>query len=348
MTDKTEVVEDAEKKQEAVETSVEEPQVEEAKVEETVEEKKDASTEEDASSKEGPESTSEESKEQTEEKSEEPKKSEKKKGLDEPSISKEEYQELRAEVKDIGARKEWLFEVRSVISKEIKLLFNELKKLKESRDDLTSSVKVLKDDREKINAEIKEAISKIKGSQKVDGDSAKVNVGRLKKDLEKLQYHIETTPLSPENEKKIMKQIKEKEKIISKAKDAWSAKTETKGLSKEINVLKDKSNEIHDKVQANAKESQVKHENMISVSKEIKFLKAREKEIHQLFSDIKDKYKDKRRLLMQNRKFYAQPRKKPQKAASQKEIMKKVEENIEEKIKKGQKITTEDLLNFKG
>lgn len=310
----------------------------------TVEEKKDVPEENVETAKSNSEDTEQSSSVESSDTDEKTKS--KAKGLEEPSVSKEEFEQLRNEVKDIGSRKEWLFEVRSIVSKEIKALFDMLKDLKESRDDLTNKVKVLKDDREKINADIKDAIAKIKGSTKVDTDVKHVSVGKLKKDLEKLQYYLETNPLSPDEEKKMMKVIKEKEKTLSKARDVKESKSENTELSKEINDLKDKSNEIHDEVQTHAKDSQVKHEEMIAISKEIKFLKSREKEIHQLFSEIKDAYKNKRRVLMQNRKFYSSPRKKTGKSVSQKDILKKVEENIEDKIKKGQKITTEDLLNF--
>lgn len=333
---------------------------EEAQVTEEVTEKVDGSTEEvteDATSKEDENTDDNNSTEEAESDDsdidsddDDEDDEESSKALTEPSVTKEEFSVLRKEVRDIGIRKEWLFEVRSIVSKEIKSLFAMLKELKESRDVLTSQVQELKDEREHVNVDIKGAISKIKAVQGPK-DGPRINVGKLKKELEKLQFYLETNPLSPDEEKKVMKQVKEKEKLIAKAgPEPTAEKGDAKELSKKINDLKDKSNEIHDKVQANAVESQVKHEAMISVSKEIKFLKAREKEIHNLFVETKSEYKDKRRLLMQNRKFFSQPsagaNKKAPRKVSEKEAMKKVEENIQEKIKLGKKITTEDLLSF--
>jgi len=277
-----------------------------------------------------------------------------KKPLDKADISLAEFVELRKKVKETGQKKEWLFEVRSIISTEIKSLFSVLKKLKESRDVLTSNVHNLKKEREELNVEIKKLISKIKEFQKTTDpkkDFPRVDVSKLKKELERIQYHIETNPMSPEDEKKIMKQVKEKEKQISKAKNNAEEIGDNSEISKKINELKDKSNLIHDQVQQNAIESQEKHEEMIFVSKNIKFLKAREKEIHQLFTDIKEDYKVNRRVFMQNKKFYlsaSSSKKRQSKSATKKDMIKKVEENIEDKIKRGQKITTEDLLSFRG
>ena len=120
--------------------------------------------------------------------------------LTEPSISEAEFIEVRKDVRDLGKRKEWLFETRSIVSQQIKELFQSLKEKKEQRDVLTNKVKSLKDERENLNSEIKESIGKIKT---VSGDdSERVPIGKIKKELESLQYKVETTPLSPDEEKK--------------------------------------------------------------------------------------------------------------------------------------------------
>jgi uncharacterized coiled-coil DUF342 family protein len=260
-----------------------------------------------------------------------------------PELSKEEFQVLRKSVATLGARKEWLFEVRSCISQEIKALFGELKELKERRDHLTSSVQNRKEDREKINTEIKDAIQAIRPNQKVD---KRVNVEKVKQDLERLQYKVETTPMSPEEEKKAMKVIHECEKVIAKN----SVAVGSKDVSQKIETLKKQSNDIHSEVQGSAVESQEKHERMIAVSRDIKYLKAREKEIHQLFTDVKDTYKDERKILMKNRKAHGGSpagAKRRDRAEKEAEVKKQMEANIEEKIKMGGKITTEDLLSFR-
>jgi uncharacterized coiled-coil DUF342 family protein len=263
-----------------------------------------------------------------------------------PELSKEEYQELRKNVAAFGARKEWLFEVRSCISQEIKALFGELKELKERRDFLTSNVQTRKGDREKINTEIKDAIQAIRPAQKID---KKVNVEKVKQDLERLHYKVETTPMSPEEEKKAMKAIHECEKIIAKN----SVASGSKEVSQQIETLKKQSNDIHSEVQDSAIESQEKHERMISVSRDIKYLKAREKEIHQLFTDVKENYKQQRKILMKNRKAHGGSSsghpgaKRRDRAEKEAEIKKQMEATIEEKIKSGGKITTEDLLSFR-
>ena len=268
--------------------------------------------------------------------------------LTSPSIKEDEFMSLRKDVRDLGKKKEWLFETRSIVSQQIKELFDILKEKKDKRDLLTKKVKELKDSREKINSEIKDSISKIKKTDTPFQKTERVPVSKIKKELENLQYKVETTPLSPEEEKKVMRLIKEKEKQIKKAQVDVSEKGEYKELSQEINDSKKVSNDVHVKIQECAKESQDNHEEMISVSKDIKYLKAREKEIHHQFTEIKDVYKEKRKLYNQNKKFFEKAIKSKRKdfKVTEAQVLEKVEANVEEKMKKGMKITTEDLMSF--
>ena len=260
--------------------------------------------------------------------------------LKEAELTKDEFQKVKKELSDVRDVKEKYFDLRSVISEEIKALFSDLKDLKESRDDLTTKVQSMKKERDDINTEIKKLIEEVKSLRNVN--SERVNTTGLQKEVDKMRYYMETNPLSPEEEKKVMKTIKEKEKIINKSKTAGEAKGKLKDISKKIDDLKEKSNSIHSEVKGIAKTSQEKHETLIGKSKDIKFLKAREKEIHASFTEAKDAYKDKRTAYLENKKFYeAKKTKKEDKEAA---AIKKIEQNVEEKIKAGKKITTEDLL----
>lgn len=221
--------------------------------------------------------------------------------------------------KNITKKKETLFEIRRIVSQEIKGLFSELKSYKEKRDELTAKVKELKTEREVLNTELKKSIP----------NQEKIPVAHIKKEIDKMQYYIETTPLSPEKEKAVMKEIKEKEKLLAKSKQPK--------LSPKLEQVKDTSNEVHAKIQDFAKTSQEYHEKIIQISKDIKILKAREKDIHNLFTDAKEKYKSVKET----------PVKKSVSARNE-ETLKERQNEVEEKIKKKQKLTTEDLLAFRG
>ncbi len=278
--------------------------------------------------------------------------------IERASVSKEEFTSVRRELSSLRTKKEVLFEIRSVISKEIKELFSQLKTLKEGRDELTQKVQLLKKQRDVINSEIKTEIDKVKLMRDATGGNAtavaakpageRINIPYVKDAIEKLQHYLETNALSPDEEKKVMKTIKEKERLIAKAKEQTESKGHLIETSKKIDDLKDNSNTVHAEVEVLAKNSQDKHEKLISISKDIKYLKTQEKEVHTLFITAKDAYRVKRITFVQNKPFFDQ--KKPRRdfrENKEEQILRKIEKTVEEKIRSGQKITTEDLLSFR-
>jgi len=340
--------EDLEKQKEDSEKDIEETTVSEEKVEDAL---TDEATADNTASVDGEEDNSESDEDSEKESDDEIIENEKNKStekLSEPNLSKEDFLKIKKQLQKAKEKKEKFFEIRSIISQEIKNLFSELKTLKEERDSLTKQVQSLKDQRDGINTLIKGNIEKIKtlnGGAK--GFEQRINIPALKKEIEKIQYHLETNPLSPDQEKKVMKTIREKQKLIDKAKASGEFAGELKDTSKKVDNMKDESNKIHSDVRELAEKSQSKHEDLINNSKNIKYLKAREKEVHSLFTAAKNEYKVIRKQYLQNKSFYEAGKKHNKKRQNNREILKRIEEDVEKKIMSGQKITTEDLLAFR-
>jgi uncharacterized coiled-coil DUF342 family protein len=271
--------------------------------------------------------------------------------LQEPSISAVEFVRLRRSLNSLRERKEKIFEIRSVVSQEIKDLFSELKSLKEERDQMTEKVKHLKEEREKVNVSIKSKIGEVKDIKTSPG-VPHINVTQLTAEIKKMQYFIETNPLSPDKEKEVMKTIKDKEKQIAKAKKVTEVIGQKKETSGKIDELKESSNKVHSEIQDTAAQSQIRHEKIISISKDIKFLKAREKDVHALFTQIKEEYKTQKLIFLQNKNFFSSKQRdqshKEEKADREEKMLQKRKDEVEHKIKTKQKLTTEDLLAFRG
>jgi len=78
-----------------------------------------------------------------------------------------------------------------------------------------------------------------------------------------------TEALSFENEKKMMKTIRELEKKLKEATKASGMMKDTRGLSKDIDQLKKQADELHVKIQQKAQASQEKHEKLLELSKQV-------------------------------------------------------------------------------
>ena len=178
---------------------------------------------------------------------------------------------------------------------------------------------------------------------------------QIKKTIEKLELSIETDAMSFENEKKVMKKIKALKKRFDVAKIANDFFDNIKIFSKDIDKVKKKANEAHLRIQNRAKESQKLHEGLVGNSKEIDKLKEEEEGAFEKFIEFKKKFSEVNDLLKEKltkmngitKKLESfKLKKEEEKILRDKFFIKKKEAEVEEKIKRGEKLTTEDLLVF--
>ncbi|MDP7180475.1 MAG: hypothetical protein QF824_04360 [Candidatus Woesearchaeota archaeon] len=276
------------------------------------------------------------------------------------SECKTEIAGLRRRLNEVDQQKEDHFEKKEKHGNEIKSLINNIKGNKELRDKLTNQVKEDKESRKKFNLEIRNKISKIKETKKKKEDLAKKskvegNPLRLIEDIKRLESKIETEIMSFDKEKEIMKTIKSFKKKLKLSGKVIEINEEIHKISKDIDKSRANAEETHKNVQNKAKESQQKHEGIISTSKEIDELRIKEKtefekflKSKKEFNEVNDKLKE--RLIGLSRinekvsKYQLDDKNKKEELTKQ--LLKSKEDFVNEKIKKGEKLTNEDLLIF--
>ena len=271
---------------------------------------------------------------------------------------KREIAVLRSELNQIDEQKESAFDAKDKISKQISDSIKRVKEAKSSRNKLTEEVKKLKEQRNQHNEEI---TTKIKDIKKLNQDKKDIekkhkikdNPSHIKEQIDNLELKIETQPMSFDKEKELMKRINALKKTYNEAKKISGVWDSQHKLSKEIDILKLEANKIHNDIQHKAKESQQKHEEVLSVSKEIDDLKVKEEESFKKFIDFKQKFnvinEQLKQKLMQLNELNGNVRslkaeKFEMRQRRQEEILKNKEQLIEEKMKRGEKLTTEDIL----
>ena len=283
------------------------------------------------------------------------------------SIRKEVI-DLKKKLGEISEVKEKRFQERSVINKEISTLIRELKDDREKRDELTKKVRESKDKREEVNKKIKILIDKVKQIGPVQkivetrGRQQKVDTPKsLLKDIEMLELTIETEALSPTKEKEVTKLIHDKKNKLNKLGGKEAANLNVNEIDHEIKRLKAEANVIHGELQKNADESQKKHEALVQKSKRIDELKNNETKLNDEFLKLKNEYnelnkvsKDKIRELNELRDKETQVRETKQKEVrkerdnTQRDITKDKVKMVHDKMAKGEKLTTEDLIILQG
>ena len=147
--------------------------------------------------------------------------------------------------------------------------------------------------------------------------------------------------------------IKSKKKQLEESSELMKMLDKTKKLSKEIDELKKTADQSHQKIQDFAKNSQEVHLDMLTLSKQIDELKKEKETAYKKFFEFKMKFtklnKSLKEVLMKMNVFSKKVStdKKDRKSKFERkneEIIQTKRKDVEEKLKKGGKLTTEDIL----
>jgi len=286
--------------------------------------------------------------------------------LDETEINKlmSELNAVKSEIKDyrnklnsLDRKKEELFREKRKISSDVFSRIKEAQGYKEKRNSLTDVVKNTKMSKEELEAKIKsleENVYKLKEEKhKILEKLGVEDPGRLKKNIKQLEFKIETEGLTFEKEKEMMKVLSKMKKQYESSKVVVEIERKLDNDFRELRDLREQAEMTRKIVQVSAKESQKHHVELIESSKEIDELRKKEQEFEEKIGTIKDemhvlneemnpklsRMDDIKKLLHESNVQLKEDAYK-----SNNEILKQKDEEVQDKIKKGKKLTTEDLL----
>ena len=266
---------------------------------------------------------------------------------------KKEAFALRSQVGALSVAKEDSFrELRSARDK-IKFRASKIQSLKKERDDLTKQVKEFKVEREKFNTEVKEKAEERKevGLKKKD-ILDKMNIhedpAKIKHMIQALETKIETEVMPFSKEQQLQKKVKELKaqyKELEKLGDVWK---EINASSSGLSEVRQKAEESHKNVQTLAKQSQEKHEEINRLYEELKQLREQEQPLADKYLKEKAEFEELKKKLDEYQARIGELSK-ILNEEDEKDFKSKVQEKtaeVKEKIKKRQKLSTEDILAF--
>ncbi len=275
---------------------------------------------------------------------------------------KKEIANLETQLKQISNDKEEWFKKKEDLKKDIWALIEKIKSLKKETDVSTAEAEKSKKERDVYNAEVKKLIDKIKElhSEKnklLDKYGIKSDPEKIKKDIERLELKIETEALSIDTEKKLMDQIRRMKKSYDELGGVKVIVDKIDDVSKQLEETKTKANEAHERLKKLLKEKRTWYREFFSLSKQITAIKKQQEKAFEMFISFKNKFVDVSKQLSskimlikrENRQYKEnkgwQDRKKQNR---NEQLLKERKAGVEEKIKKGEKLTTEDLLVLQG
>ena len=272
-----------------------------------------------------------------------------------------EIASLKTKLNDVNTRKEEWFAKKEELKKQLQESIKDVKDIKIKKDTISVDIQKLKQERNAYNKTVGELISKVKLLNKEREEiykksSLRINPGKIKDTMELLEKKIETEIISFSKEQKLMKQIK-------KLKDQYNEMTEIakvidhlRQLSSEIEITKSKAQDLHGKIQENAKKDEIGYNDFIEKSRAINVIRQEQEDAFRKFVKLKRLYVEINNTLRikheeENKlKNRLDRLSKPTDAVNTKDkeiaMLKEKLKYVEEKLKNGEKLTTEDILVF--
>jgi len=279
------------------------------------------------------------------------------KSLEEMKKKKDEFQikanELKKKRDELHLQSKRLAGERDELNSKIRELRNKIGEHKRRRDEFNERVKHAKEQRNEVNKKLIAVKKRIKDLEKQRELRVGVNLNRLKQNLRKLENEQMTQPMSSQKEKKLIETIAELHKQIREQEELLNKDPRLKEALEEEKILRQKAEKQHELVEKLAKRAQEEHQNMIDLLKSVDNMVRRVNEIqekivmtkieadkiHREFIDHVNKIHELERQITKIESKQRRKKKLAEVTTTQKEAI-----DIFERFKRGEKLSTEDLM----
>jgi uncharacterized coiled-coil DUF342 family protein len=178
----------------------------------------------------------------------------------------------KAEIANLRMKIDDSANARDGLNLEVKRLSEEVKKLKSKRDALNARVKELKLKRDELRvqaAEKRETLSKLLEQTQQMSEQLKGSVSELYRQINSLDWYIQTNPLAPKTERNIIAKISALEVNLAKHKGLRSVKDKLLKLRVEVGAMRLQAQSLHQELTTVAEQSEKVHESMQEVAKRL-------------------------------------------------------------------------------
>lgn len=262
------------------------------------------------------------------------------------SILKEQKTKVEAEAKEFA-------EKRKRLNEEFKGLRAEILELRKSRDQMNMGVKELKQQIEAIKTERAQKIGELKKLRQQIGELMKKKPSKsfetLQKEVESLEWKIQTSSLNLQEEKVLVEKVKNLETQLSIHRKIEQLNQKKLELEAETKALQTRARIYREKIAEKVEKSQEFHKKMLEKIEEAKKIKAEADSLHQLFLQVKEKMKPLQSeiatIIGEIRRIKEENMAEEEKNKKEKEetLLDNIEKQAKEKLKRGEKLTWEEF-----
>ena len=176
---------------------------------------------------------------------------------------------------------------RDDLNAKIRQIRNQINEHKTRRDEFNERVKHAKEQRNEFLKNHMNMRKKIKELERTRSTTSGVNLNHLKQSLKKMETEQMTQPMSPQKEKKLIESIKEFHQKVKDEEKKINQDPKLKEAIESEKLLKQKAEKQHEVVEKIAKKAQEEHQSMIDLLTQLDNLSKRTMEIQEKIVHIK-------------------------------------------------------------
>ena len=209
----------------------------------------------------------------------------------------------------------------------------ELQNLRKTRDGLNETVRALKQTRDQLRDTSREKLTTLRELLKKISDRPHASIAE--KELASLEWHVQTSPLEKDEEKRLMTRIRSLEIRVTGYHKILK-------LREDITKQREEADQIHARIQELAAESQKHHADIVQVSEAFQTLRLRREEQQKTLDDLRRRTAETNQKFLQLRNTLTDDEKRiqRQKGEALKEALK---DTAQKKLSKGGKLTLQEL-----
>ncbi|MCD4739778.1 hypothetical protein K8R43_01150 [archaeon] len=252
-----------------------------------------------------------------------------------------ELRKLKEERDNLNEEARTLIKQGKETTVRVKRLRAELREFKTSRDEENAKVREFKEKRDAVNAKIRTRINKInKIQEEIRGLKGELDMPfhEARKQLERLEWKVQTEVMNVRQEEKIVRKIEELEEATKSTKEFMGKRKDLEKIKKELDELRKEAQAFHEVMLEHTRKSEYYHQKMLELYKNLKALEPDFKDISDKITKAKKKADKAHKHYIDN---YKETKGKTEKDV--KESMKKKADKLMEGFKKGKKLTTDEL-----
>ena len=279
--------------------------------------------------------------------------------IDDMIKKKDEFQKEANELKEkrnqLHIKSKSLADERDKLNSAVRKMRNKINEHKRNRDELNERVRHAKEQRNKLNKSSSDVKKQIGELERKCSASAGTHLNDLRKQLKSLENEQMTRPMSPRKEKKIIEIISDIHAKIKAQEDLLNKDPKLKNALEEEKIIKQKAEKQHVLVEKLASRAQEEHEGMISLIRQldntvkrvnkiqetIVMTKIEADTVHKEFITCVDKIHEFEREISS-----VKSKKYKKKKSVEVETAYKEADEIFERFKRGEKLSTEDLMSL--